>query len=525
MTVSNASATFRCTDASADASAASAWRVNAAAGRIRRTCSESGVVLWSVSGARLPADSVGACTEPPASSSARNECSSFASRRSLATPHWVAPTSPLECLRTESYRRYPRRPRSKPPRCQPGRGRLRRPTASPPLSRPPSAHLACGGHPRSSPASQPHPTRSSWRLCDRRSSAPPWQTQCRRETRSADRREGCWPACSTDTRTAHKQAWGQVVWAVAHLKSRCQVQPLSSVGVCKYNSASTACTRTRSFCRHVSGLGAAVKCSMRRRYSQSDGCRPPSAGRRGTRPTRRGSSPTVAASEGGCTSSGSQPLCGDRTAPACSDRPASPPHAAAAGTPQAKQAPRQGTPVQSHRFQSGGPRQIRQSPAAAHPAQTPGLPRHCLPTGPPPRPAPLPTRHRAQIEGPSTAPPTELVRLRAPCPRPTAPQHVPRPPRFLRVARPPLPRSPAAAIAPPSPLRATAAAAGSSACASPSAGRATSEPPSARPRLRARGAPRGQSTGPRDHRPPWRPAAPRRRLRLSRQPQRRWRAA
>ena len=64
-----------------------------------------------------------------------------------------------------------------------------------------------------------------------------------------------------------------MVWAVAHLKSRCQVQPLSLIGVCRHKSASTACTTIRSFCRHVSGLGAAVKCSIRRRYSQSDGVR------------------------------------------------------------------------------------------------------------------------------------------------------------------------------------------------------------------------------------------------------------
>eukprot|EP00964_Phaeocystis_antarctica_P006761 scaffold3656_cov76-Phaeocystis_antarctica.AAC.3 len=87
MTLSNASATFRCTEASADAadaSAASVWGVGADAGRIRRTCSESGVVFWSVSGARLPTDSVGVCTEPSASNSARKDCSSIARASRLA---------------------------------------------------------------------------------------------------------------------------------------------------------------------------------------------------------------------------------------------------------------------------------------------------------------------------------------------------------------------------------------------------------------------------------------------------------
>ena len=79
MTVSNASATFRCTDATAAASAASVWSVAAAAGRIRRTCSESGVDFCSAAVARVPTASVAACTEPPVSSSARNDCSSFAS--------------------------------------------------------------------------------------------------------------------------------------------------------------------------------------------------------------------------------------------------------------------------------------------------------------------------------------------------------------------------------------------------------------------------------------------------------------
>ena len=60
MTMSNASATFRCTEASADSSV---WGMAAAAGRIRRTCNESGVDLWSVSGAILATDSV-VCTKP-----------------------------------------------------------------------------------------------------------------------------------------------------------------------------------------------------------------------------------------------------------------------------------------------------------------------------------------------------------------------------------------------------------------------------------------------------------------------------
>eukprot|EP00964_Phaeocystis_antarctica_P159785 scaffold130984_cov72-Phaeocystis_antarctica.AAC.8 len=81
MTVSNASATFRCTEAEAGSFV---WGVAAAAGRIRRTCSESGVVVWSVSGARLPTDSVGVCTEPSASNSARKDCSSIARARRLA---------------------------------------------------------------------------------------------------------------------------------------------------------------------------------------------------------------------------------------------------------------------------------------------------------------------------------------------------------------------------------------------------------------------------------------------------------
>ena len=48
---------------------------------------------------------------------------------------------------------------------------------------------------------------------------------------------------------------------------------MPSVGVCIHRSASTACTTILSFCRHVSGLGVAVKWPIRRRYSQSDAVR------------------------------------------------------------------------------------------------------------------------------------------------------------------------------------------------------------------------------------------------------------
>eukprot|EP00964_Phaeocystis_antarctica_P006767 scaffold3657_cov80-Phaeocystis_antarctica.AAC.5 len=120
----------------------------------------------------------------------------------------------------------------------------------------------------------------------------------------------------------------------------------------------------------------------------------------------------------------SQPLCGDRTALACSDRRASPQRAAATGSPQATGAPRQGTPARSRRFQSGGPCQTRPSPAEARRAPAPSSPLRHPPTGPPLRLAPPPSRHCGQ----SKAPPTEHAQLRAPCPRLGAPQRVPQPP-------------------------------------------------------------------------------------------------